>query len=277
MEKKYKSVTKLFGSRIFLIGVIALLIIMMLKQCRDVEQAEEEAKREHNNYLAALDSVRVIKKDRDNVIFEKSSFERKISELTEHEKDLIKKLGLKSNGKGNTPSTVIETVIQYRDTGRVVTSLLKGIDGKDSISFVYNPAMPGKNSFYIGGKTPYVLNLTRDKNDSSKYHASISVDSTRVDVKQSIELVTGIYRDPKSKRLMTRVSTSFPGLELTDVNSFDITDNPDTRRILKKARKELGLGLTLGYGFTGNANGIRPGILVGVGLHYTPRFLQFGK
>jgi hypothetical protein len=64
-------------------------------------------------------------------------------------------------------------------------------------------------------------------------------------------------------------------MNFSDINSFDITDNPETRKALKSARKEFGFGFTLGYGFVPGA--ARPGLMVGVGLHYTPKFLQFGK
>ena len=58
---------------------------------------------------------------------------------------------------------------------------------------------------------------------------------------------------------------------------FFITDSPETRQLMKSARKQFGLGLNLGYGLNMGANGINPGVYVGVGLHYSPRFLQFGK
>jgi hypothetical protein len=76
---------------------------------------------------------------------------------------------------------------------------------------------------------------------------------------------------------MTRVTTDYPNLTFSDINSFEITDNPETRKALKAARKEFGLGVQLGYGISGSSTGLSPGIYVGVGLHYSPKFLQFGK
>jgi hypothetical protein len=98
-----------------------------------------------------------------------------------------------------------------------------------------------------------------------------------LNLEQNIDITTGIYRDPKTKRMMTRVTTTYPGLTFNDINSFDITDNADTRKALKAARKEFGLGVQLGYGISGSSVGLSPGFYIGFGVHYSPRFLQFGK
>jgi hypothetical protein len=268
---------QILGSRIIMIAVIAILIMLLFKQCNETNSAKEEAKREHNNYLASQDSVRKIKTDLDKSIYEKSSYVLKISELSEAQKDLIDQLELSKNGRKTTPKTVIQYVTQYRDTGRVITSSVKGKEGVDTLTFKYQPVMAGKNKFVIDGKTPYSLSLVRDVLDTTKYNPSILSYPTELIVEQNIDIVTGIYRDPKSKRIMTRVSTEFPKLSFSEINSFDITDNPETREVLKKARREFGFGLSVGYGIVQNPNGIRTGIFVGVGLNYSPRWLQFGK
>jgi hypothetical protein len=273
-----RGLSGLLTSRLLMIVAIVILIIMLLRQCKATSAAEAEALREHNNYLAQLDSVRLISKSRDNAVYEKSAFERKVSELTQEEKDLIKKLELKSNGKGTTPKTVIETVTEYVDTFRNIASrVIEDTSGGTSLTFKYEPTLPGKNKFSLTGKTPYTIGLTRNPADTAEVWAKLNPGNTEVTISQNIDLVTGIYRDPKSKRLMTRVSTSYPNMTFSDIHSFDITDNPDTREIMKKSRKEWGLGVTIGYGIAGSSTGIKTGIMMGVGLHYTPRWLQFGK
>jgi len=129
----------------------------------------------------------------------------------------------------------------------------------------------------ITGKTPYTISLHVDPLDSTKYLASILPGLTSLNLEQNIDITTGIYRDPKTKRMMTRVTTTYPGLTFNDINSFDITDNADTRKALKAARKEFGLGVQLGYGISGSQSGISPGFYIGFGVHYSPKFLQFGK
>jgi len=276
--EKIKKTLDLITSRGFMLIAIAILLFLFLKQCGATRNAEIEAKREHNNYLASIDSVRTIKKERDHAIYEKSAYQLKVSELSKEQKELIKQLELKSNGRGNTPRTVIQYVVEYREIIKNIPSTVeKDPDGGESITFLHNPELKGKNKFKISGKVPYTVAILKDSTDSTKYYAEITPGGTTLDIEQSIDLVTGVYMDPKSKRIMTRVSTTFPNLTFSEINSFDITDNPETRSLMKAARKPFGLGINLGYGLGISSNGIAPGLYVGIGLHYSPKFLQFGK
>ena len=267
----------LFGNRFFLLSVIVVMIMLTLKQCGEADHAKAEALREHNNYLASLDSVRTIKNELGHIIQEKATYELKASELSKEQKDLIAQLDLKSNGRGNTPNSVINVVTEIRDSVNVASTIVKDPNGDESINFVHNPQMTGNNKLKITGKTPYVINLQVDPSNPTKYVASIAPGLTSLLMEQNIDITTGIYRDPKTKRMMTRVSTTYPGLTFNDVNSFDITDSPDTRKALKAARKEFGLGIQVGYGLSGSNTGITPGFYIGAGIHYSPKFLQFGK
>lgn len=271
-------ISGLLGNRFFLISVIIVLIMLSLKQCGDVDHAKAEALREHNNYLASLDSVRVIRSELGELIVEKSAYQLKVSELSNEQKDLIKRLDLNTNGRGTTPKTVIQTVSEYNETiTNIKSEVVKDPNGSEAITFNHEPTLPGKNKLKISGKVPYDLNLLRDPADSTKYIASVSPLGTTLTIEQNIDIVTGLYQDPKSKRIMTRVSTTYPNLTFSEVNSFDITDNPEARKALKAARKEFGLGVSVGYGLIGNSNSMSTGVFVGIGLHYTPKFLQFGK
>ena len=273
----FSKVSSVLSSRFSMLAVIVILGMLFLKQCGKTAHMEAEAKREHNNYLASLDSVRTIKSDNGRLIQEKSAYELKASELSKSQKDLIHQLGLKSSGRGNTPSSVINIVTEIRDSVKIASTIVKDTNGDESINFLHNPQMPGNNKLKITGKTPYTISLHVDPLDSTKYIATILPGLTSLNLEQNIDITTGIYRDPKSKRMMTRVTTDYPGLTFNDINSFDITDNPDTRKALKAARKEFGLGVQVGYGISGSSAGLSPGFYIGFGVHYSPRFLQFGK
>jgi hypothetical protein len=273
----FSKVLSVLSSRFSMLAVIVILGMLFLKQCGKTAHMEAEAKREHNNYLASLDSVRTIKSDNGRLIQEKSAYELKASELSKSQKDLIHQLGLKSNGRGNTPSSVINIVTEIRDSVKIASTIVKDTNGDESINFLHNPQMPGNNKLKITGKTPYTISLHVDPLDSTKYIATILPGLTSLNLEQNIDITTGIYRDPKTKRMMTRVTTDYQGLTFNDINSFDITDNPDTRKALKAARKEFGLGVQVGYGISGSSAGLSPGFYIGFGVHYSPRFLQFGK
>ena len=273
----FSKVSSVLSSRFSMLAVIVVLILLFLKQCGETSRMEAEAKREHNNYLASLDSVRTIKNENGHLIQEKSAYELKASELSKSQKDLIHQLGLKSSGRGNTPNSVINIVTEIRDSVKIASTIVKDPNGDESINFLHNPLMPGNNRLKITGKTPYTISIHVDPLDSTKYIATILPGLTALNLEQNIDITTGIYRDPKTKRMMTRVTTTYPGLTFNDINSFDITDNADTRKALKSARKEFGLGVQLGYGISGSSTGLTPGFYIGFGVHYSPRFLQFGK
>lgn len=273
----FSKVSSVLSSRFSMLAVIVIMILLFLKQCGETAHMEAEAKREHNNYLASLDSVRIIKNENGHLIQEKSAYELKASELSKSQKDLIHQLGLKSSGRGNTPNSVINIVTEIRDSVKIASTIVKDPNGDESINFLHNPLMPGNNRLKITGKTPYTISIHVDPLDSTKYIATILPGLTALNLEQNIDITTGIYRDPKTKRMMTRVTTTYPGLTFNDINSFDITDNADTRKALKSARKEFGLGVQLGYGISGSSTGLTPGFYIGFGVHYSPRFLQFGK
>ena len=276
-KESISSIYSVITSRFFMLVVIVILILMFLKQCGQTSHMEAEAKREHNNYLASLDSVRTIKSENGHLIQEKSAYELKASELSKSQKELIHQLGLKSSRRGNTPNSVINIVTEIRDSVKIASTIIRDPNGEESINFLHSPIMTGKNRLMISGKTPYTMGLRIDPLDSTKYIATILPGPTSLNLEQNIDITTGIYRDPKTKRMMTRVTTTYPGLTFNDINSFDITDNADTRKALKAARKEFGLGIQLGYGISGSATGLSPGFYIGFGVHYSPRFLQFGK
>jgi len=96
-------------------------------------------------------------------------------------------------------------------------------------------------------------------------------------VEQKIDLVAGLYRDPKTGRLFVRASTSFPGISFNDIQALDMVDDPGTRKALRGARKPFGIGVGVGYGMSLATDGYQAGPIIGVGLYYSPKFLQFGK
>jgi hypothetical protein len=277
VSETLESMYKIVSNRLVLIGIIILLIFLSIRQCERANGAEADSKRQHNNYLAMKDSVRVIKKEKDLLVVEKSAMEMKVSELTDEQKDLIKKLGLKSNGKKETPSVITEIQIVYVDRFiDVPTRVEKDKDGKESITFTHSPQMKGNNSLTISGKIPYTFDVIKsDKTDL--VFTKLNPGKAELDIKQSIEITTGIYRDSETKRLMTRVSTEYPNIEFKDINSFTILDTKENRDALKAARKPYGIGVNFGIGLAANQKGIGPGIYLGIGLQYSPKFLQFGK
>jgi len=261
-----------FLKRNYLVIAVVILILLLLRQCNANNALEKEAKREHNNYLASQDSVRLVSSKLGNAIYEKSAFELKMSELSQENKDLINKLDL---SRSKTPEVVIETVTEYVDVFRdVPTKVEKDSTGQNTVTFLHNPELPGNNFLKISGQVPYEIRLDRNPNDPTLVSAALLPGSAQIEIEQKISIVSGIYRDPKSKRLMTRVSTDYPGITFSDINSFEVTDTPENRKTLMGERRRFGLGVNAGFGYVVGAGGISPGAYIGIGLHFSPKLLQ---
>lgn len=250
---------------------IAILGFFQMKQCSSSSEAEEELARLRRNSIAMNDSIRIIKSENGRMVAEKSSLELKVSELTDEQKHLIDRL---SYEKSKDPEIIIQTEIVYRDTGIKAKSVAnKTSDSSGNFEIAYRPTLPGKNKFSIEGKVPYKIHTSKD---SSGVHADITSDGeASLTVEQTLDVVAGLSTDPVTKVMLVRLSTDFPGVTFAGINGIKIVDNSETRRAMKDARKNFGIGLNLGYGLGFTTGGYNVGPYLGIGIHYSPKILQF--
>lgn len=272
LEESQKGRVTSFFKRYGLAIAAIVLMLLLLRQCNMTSDAEKEGKRQYNNLLAAQDSVRFISNKLGNAVYEKSAFELKMSELSDENKELIDKLDL---DKKKTPEVVIQTITKYIEIFKdVPTKINQDSLGNRHINFVHNPKLPGSNSLSIKGDIPFDIKLNADPKDQSKVLPLLVTGNAQIKMEQTISIVTGLYRDPKSKRLMTRVSTDYPGITFTDINAFQIQDTPEMRKTMRSERKNFGLGINTGFGYVVGKNGVSPGAYIGIGFHFSPKFLQ---
>lgn len=264
-------VTGLLNNKITPIVAVVIMAFLLFRQCGISKDAKREAERNMNNFLAQQDSVRDVESKLGNVLAEKSAFQLKYNELSEEQESLIKQLELSKNKK---PGVVIETQVVYRDTTIIVP--VENEIGKDTsyLGFTYNPTLPGTNRLLVSGRLPYTM---VDTVLDGQELTLINPGSVNMTVEQKIDLITGLYRDPKTDRLFVRASTSFPGISFNDIQALDMVDDPGTRKALRGARKPFGIGIGVGYGMSLTTDGYQAGPVIGVGLYYSPKFLQFGK
>jgi hypothetical protein len=261
----------LLNNRYFPVVAIVVLSFMLLRQCNVAQDAKREAERNMNNLLAEQDTVRKISSKLGNALAEKASFQLKYNELSKDQEELIKQLELARNRK---PGVVIETRIVYRDTTILVPVQSEIGDSTNLLKFSYDPDLPGNNRLAVNGILPYT---TKDTIFNGDERILIVPGYANLSIEQRIDLVTGLYRDPKTGRLFVRASTTFPGISFNDINALDMVDDPGTRKALRGARKPFGIGVNVGYGMVFTTNGYQAGPVIGIGLHYSPKFLQFGK
>lgn len=278
MLGKIKQITNLLNNRVVYLLGLGILVMLLLRQCNATQDAKAEAERNYNNLLAERDTVRILQSKNGNMLAEKAAFKLKYDELSHEQKQLIKRLELSGKRK---PGVVIQTDIVYRDTSILVPVLASFKDGEPVLNFKHNPTLPGKNKLLIEGSLPYSLttDTIQDNTTPNGIRLSTRVEPgmAKLSMEQKIDLVTGLYTDPKTGRIFVRASTTFPGITFTDMQALDMVDDPATKKAMRQARKPFGLGVSLGWGVTVGKSGYTTGPNVGLGLTYTPTWLQFGK
>lgn len=274
----FSKMTSKITWKVLQIALIVVLAFLFLKQCEATKDAKKEAERNYHNLLAEQDSVRVIESKLGNTIAEKSAFQLKYSELSSEQKELIERFELEVRKK---PGVVIQTELLYRDTSITVPVLATQDQNGGILSFQYKPTLPGKNMLSIGGKLDYKIKydsiIDPSNNGLYKYTQEILPGEAKLSIEQRIDLATALYRDPKTNRLYVRASTTFPGISFSEMQALDMVDDPATRKALKGERKSFGVGVLAGYGMTINQNGYSSGPTIGLGVYYSPKWLQFGK
>jgi len=258
-----------------------LLTSALIWQYNELQIVKKNSARHFNNYLAAQDSITYISGENGKLLAQKLTLEFYYIELSNENKKLLERLQTEKNKK---PRVVIQTEIKYRDTSIYVPVTSTFENNSPSLNFNYNPTLKGKNKMSIVGHLPYSIYYdTCDvKVDSGGINWSIQPGilpgKVHLQIEQKIDLVTGLIRDPKTKQMYVRASTDFPGVSFSELNSIYLLDDVESKKALRSARKPFGLGVTMGLGITAGSNGyIVRGPNLGVGLTYSPKFLQFGK
>ena len=100
-------------------------------------------------------------------------------------------------------------------------------------------------------------------------------------LKLSLNLGTALYKDPETQEIKIQVKSNYPGLIFQDVRGAEImTTLKSDKKLARSFRKEWGIGFQLGVGvYPAAVNDqfkLKVSPFIGVGINYTPRWLQFG-
>jgi hypothetical protein len=238
-----------------LLTIIALVVLALLlfRQCEQTKKAEWETTRINNNWKASQDTIR-------NYVDKNGNSAAEIRALTLTLDEAKKEIQFE---KGRPPVTVIkyETKIVEKIVDVQVTSIDTVIGNFNSAAVIASEASWGKSSRKVKTTVPY----------SIAGNQATFGDAT-IDLEQNIFLTASILRDKKTKEVFVNLSTDYPGTRFNSAQGIMIDQTSSGFRDLQlQNRKSLGLGLQLGVGLTGA--GVSP--YVGVGLNYTPKFLQW--
>jgi len=241
------------NTRMILLGGIIVLTFFLFRQCEATSAAKGEVTRITNNQIALTDSIQNYKDKWGNSVGEIRGLVLKIEELN----DSIE------IEKNKPPITIIETKTKIVE--KIVEVPVKTIDTvigsyESAITF-NNNASWDKSYRNVNATIPYSIS-----NDS------ISLGEASIDIKQNIWLSASILQDTKTEEVFVKLKTDYPGVTFNDATGIMIDPNSKgLNKIRRKSRKTLGIGFQLGLGYSGNT--VAP--YVGIGLGYTPKFLQW--
>jgi len=241
------------NGRLLTMIVLVVLALLLFRQCEQTRKAEWETTRISNNLKASQDTIR-------NYVDKNGNSAAEIRALTltlDEAKEMVE------FEKNRPPVTVIkyETKIVEKLVEIPVASIDTVIGNFNSAAVIASEASWGKSSRKIKTTVPY-----------SFTDGKATFGDATIDLEQNIFLTASILRDKKTKEVFVNLSTDYPGTKFNSAQGIMIDQSSSGFRDLQRqSRKSLGLGLQLGMGFTGN--GISP--YVGIGLNYTPKFLQW--
>lgn len=263
------------NTRMILLAIIVIIVLLFLRQCNltadakiEIEKAKSEMIRANNNHEASLDTIKKYNIDGDTWRSEKNIYELTQKELKKQYSDILGKFEYEKN---KPPKVIIKTeyVIKEIINNVNVTSTIDS-SGNGELTFADSLHHDTLNYRYLTGMIPVKIS-----HDSSKYYlypkpASFSLE-------QGIGLNIGLFKDKETKKILLKVDTDYPGITFTNLSGANILDDPKNKRILRQTRKTWGIGINTGYGVLVNPkNGtVGSGIYFGVGLSYSPKFLQW--
>ena len=70
--------------------------------------------------------------------------------------------------------------------------------------------------------------------------------------------------------MFVHLKTDYPGVTFNDAQGILVQNDKQLKKFSYSQRKQFGLGIQVGVGYSDR---IRP--YIGIGLHYSPKFLQW--
>lgn len=265
------------NTRMIIFGAFILLIILLLGQRnsnkelkRQIEREKLETQRAKNNHEASLDTIRSYRVGERTWRAEKLGYELTIKELKE---DYLHLLGQFNLEKNKPPKVVIKTEYLIRDSIVGVPVLLTTDDmGNKSMNFNDSAHYDKSNFRILDGRIPYEISY----NEKDSNYTILPGDAS-INLNIGMNLNLGLFKDKETKKITIKADTDYPGVSFTKLNGANIID--EHKDIARDLRKSWGVGVNFGYGvmMDPSSGGINTGPYIGVGLNYSPKFLQFGK
>jgi len=242
----------------------AILIIVLLQTCDANRQLKNEikieAKRTEQNMKALNDSVEIYKNKKGEVSYDKAIAKMSKEELEKYNPELFKAI----KDEGGKVTTIINSGIEYRDTGSVKNVVAELGENHYSLDFDY---VSEDSIISTKGKSLFSVNsFLKDDGDMG---LNIIPGITKfIDTKLSFRLTTGIKKDKDGiDRIF--ITPSSNKLIITDIQGANVTDYMKNNSKSSKPKK-YSLNVSFGYSAVFGKNNQLfhgPGIQIGIGYN----------
>lgn len=276
------------GRRTLLFAVIVVFGLLFFGQCNRIKNLKEQITTEQadkqriqNNYDASQDTVRMFRTENGNLRGEISGYTLTLDELNGKYANLFSEY---QKEKNKPPKTIIEYIVKIIEVIKEVPVYVS-IDSLGNTAFVFSDTATYEegNMRMLTGLIPFKVNYF-NKYDSVLLHsdslssfAAVYPGKGQFELKQNISLITGLSIDKTTKKPLIWVESKYPGITFSSIKGAYIMDDPISKSVARKLRKEFGISVQFGYGLLLSKTGFNTGVYMGVGISYTPRWLQFGK
>ena len=250
----------------------ALFVMLFLRQCnsienlkQDVKLAQEDAGRQLNNFKASQDSIVLLINENGDQLATIRSYEFDLSDMADSQSKLTDKYkkALNLNKDLKEVNSLISANLEIKDSLNVTTTT--EVIGLDTTKITFE-----SSDDFGNGNSRLLTGFTDVKFDTSINQFSVLM--TRFELTQTLSLMAAIENVDGADRL--KLSTSYPGLVIKDIENINLVNTRLNRKDQKKSRWMVGFGV--GYGINLNNNQvISTGPSIGVGLYFSPKFLQF--
>jgi len=276
------------NTRMLLLASVVIFGLLFFRQCNTIQSLKDDVKTEQaetqrikNNYDASQDSVKMYRTENGSMKGEISGYVLTVDELNGKYASLFSDY---TKEKNKPPKVLIKYVVEIKEVIKEVPVYVTE-DSLGNKLFYFNDSIDYKegNKRWLSGKIPFKLNYyslpdsTLQKSDSLDYYGKVFPGLGSFTLQQNISLTTGLSIDKETKKPIIWVTTKYPGVTFPSITGAQIMDDPISKKAARKFRKEFGIGFTVGYGLVLQNNAYHNGVMIGVGVNYTPRWLQFGK
>ncbi len=240
------------NTKLIMITVIVVLIMLLLRQCDSTREAKDEITRIENNKTALQDTIEYYVDENGLLNGEIRGLELKVDQLDE----------TITIEKNKPPVTIIEYVTEVRDSivfQPIIDTIIMEPDGTYNHNVIYIDSVRyGQSRRFINFNMPV---FTKD--------SLLYTGKANLNLRQDIWLEASILQN-KSREVFVNLKTDYPGVTFNNTQGILIKRDEQFKAFTRRQRKEFGLGLHLGLGYSDR---VRP--YVGIGVHYSPRWLQW--